>query len=67
MIIRIRDPYDGVEKMFNLDKFIYSVPSSRGEYELIFADMRVEMDYKEYERFKAAVDQAQSRGLSRTR
>lgn len=60
MIITLRDPYNGVEKMFNLDKFVHSYPAIDGGYELIFTDMRVHVDWKEYDRFKLAVAEAQT-------
>jgi hypothetical protein len=59
MIITLRDPYNGAEKLFNLDKFIHSYPAIDGGYELVFDDERIHMDYKEYERFKAAIVKAQ--------
>jgi hypothetical protein len=59
MIITLRDPYNGAEKLYNLEKFIHAYSAIDGGYEVVFEHMHVHMDYKEYERFKKAVEDVQ--------
>jgi len=61
VIVKLRDPYNGAETLFNLDKFIHAHRNLDGGYELIFEHTRVHMDYKEYERFTKAIEEAQKK------